>query len=125
MTTECKFCHGAKVVEIQYGRRDESTFKRKVTIRCACTYAGPKLDPNEVIDVWEVEPHKDPQFDIYCTDDASHLHKYVGEVAEQLLDNLVEETVTITIRHREMTRGEFERSGNVEASGEKRESRKG
>ena len=71
--------------------------------RCLCVG---RMD--EQIDVWEVSPHINTDYDMAVFCDHTKAIRYVVDLAESIVDELGHgDEATITIRHTTMARGDF------------------
>ena len=67
-------------------------------------------EENQMIDVWEVWPHCDKDYDYILTDDGSDVERLVHAVAESWMDSCPNpgEELQITIKAKEMIRHDYE-----------------
>ena len=65
---------------------------------------------DQMIDVWEVWPHYNKEYDYILTDDGSDVERLVLAVAESWMDSCPSpgEELQITIKANEMTRHDYE-----------------
>lgn len=72
--------------------------------RCPCVG---RMD--EQIDVWEVSPHINTDYDMAVFCDHTKAIRYVVDLSESIIDELGhDDEAKITIRHTTMARGDFE-----------------
>ncbi len=66
-------------------------------------------NPDEVIDVWEVHPHLNTDYDYAVFDSHTRAIEYAGEVVLQFIDSASNgDEMPMKIKHTSMTRHEFE-----------------
>lgn len=66
-------------------------------------------NPDEEIDVWEVTPHLNTDYDVAVYDNPERVIEYFRDLAEEALDSLSHgDTMSISIKHTTMTRHDFE-----------------
>ena len=82
--------------------KPESASAAPVHPRCSAA------DPT--IDVWEIHPHYDADYDYLITDEGTKVEEYVALVAERWLDGCpdVGEGLKIRVKVRQMKRHEYE-----------------
>jgi hypothetical protein len=67
-----------------------------------------KLNPEELIDVWQIWPHMDTSFDYAVFDDSTKAIEYLQQVAEMMIDGSVkDETYECKIVCAQMTRADY------------------
>ena len=69
----------------------------------------------ELVDVWEVHPHLNTDYDYAVFDDHTKAIAYVSEVASAFIDGAGDgDEIAIKVKHTSMTRYDYEESANEE-----------